>query len=163
SCGASQCRRPRSVSCSPPPAGATCPAPRSGRGAPGTRRTWWRATRSTSACWSPSAGTARTRRCGPPGPSPTPGWTWRRPSPAGLADEVDKIAAQLGLRPAVAFVTGDDLLGRMADLRAAGLSLANTDTGQRLADAGVEPVTANAYLGGWPITEALAAGSDVVI
>jgi hypothetical protein len=84
-------------------------------------------------------------------------------NPAGLADEVDKVAARLGLRPAVAFVTGDDLLGRMADLQAAGLSLANTDTGQRLADAGVEPVTANAYLGGWPITEALAAGSDVVI
>ena len=84
-------------------------------------------------------------------------------NPAGLADEVDKVAARLGLRAAVAFVTGDDLLGRMADLQAAGLSLANTDTGQRLADAGVEPVTANAYLGGWPITEALAAGSDVVI
>jgi hypothetical protein len=84
-------------------------------------------------------------------------------NPAGLADEVDKVAARLGLRPAVAFVTGDDLLGRMADLQAAGLSLTNTDTGQQLADAGVEPVTANAYLGGWPITEALAAGSDVVI
>ena len=84
-------------------------------------------------------------------------------NPGGLADEVDKVAARLGLRPAVAFVTGDDLLGRMADLQAAGLSLANTDTGQRLADVGVEPVTANAYLGGWPITEALAAGSDVVI
>src|SRR5207248_2271412 len=32
-----------------------------------------------------SSVTARTRRCGPPGPSPTPGWTWRRPSPAGPA------------------------------------------------------------------------------
>src|SRR5438093_11546858 len=35
-------------------------------------------------------------------------------NPARLADEVDKVAARLGLRPAVAFVTGDDLLGRMA-------------------------------------------------
>ena len=84
-------------------------------------------------------------------------------NPAGLADEVGKVAARLGLRPAVAYLTGDDLLGRMGDLRTAGLSLANTDTGQRLADAGVEPVTANAYLGGWPITEALAAGADVVV
>src|SRR5262249_62371800 len=83
--------------------------------------------------------------------------------PAGLAEEVGKVGARLGLRPAVAYVAGDDLLGRMRDLQAAGLSLANTDTGQRLADAGVEPVTANAYLGGWPITAALAARAGGVI
>jgi acyclic terpene utilization AtuA family protein len=84
-------------------------------------------------------------------------------NPAGLADEVGRVATALGLRPAVAYITGDDLLGRLADLQAAGLGLASTDTGQPLADAGVAPVTANAYLGGWPITEALAAGADVVI
>ena len=84
-------------------------------------------------------------------------------NPAGLAAEVDKLAVRLGLRPAVAYVTGDDLLGRLDGLLAGGVGLANLDTGQQLADAGAEPVTANAYLGGWPITEALAAGADVVI
>ncbi len=84
-------------------------------------------------------------------------------NPAGLAAEVDKLAVRLGLRPAVAHVTGDDLLGRLDGLLEGGLDLANLDTGQPLAGAGVEPVTANAYLGGWPITEALAAGADVVI
>jgi hypothetical protein len=84
-------------------------------------------------------------------------------NPAGLAAEVDKLAVRLGLRPAVAYVTGDDLLGQLDSLLADGVSLANLDTGQPLADAGVEPVTANAYLGGWPIAEALAAGADVVV
>ena len=84
-------------------------------------------------------------------------------NPAGLAAEVDKVAVGLGLRPAVAYVTGDDLLGRLDGLLAGGTSLANLDTGQPLADAGVEPVTANAYLGGWPIAEALSAGADVVV
>ncbi|HUZ36931.1 MAG TPA: acyclic terpene utilization AtuA family protein [Streptosporangiaceae bacterium] len=84
-------------------------------------------------------------------------------NPAGLAEAVDKVAAGLGLAPRVAYVTGDDLLGRLPELQAAGLGLANADTGEPLASAGVQPVTANAYLGGWPITEALAAGADVVI
>ena len=84
-------------------------------------------------------------------------------NPAGLAAEVDKVAVVLGLRPAVAYVTGDDLLGQLDGLLTAGTSLANLDTGQPLAEAGVEPVTANAYLGGWPIAAALGAGADVVI
>ena len=84
-------------------------------------------------------------------------------NPAGLAAEVDKLAAGLGLRPAVAYITGDDLVGGLDGLLASGLDLANLDTGQSLAGAGVEPVTANAYLGGWAITEALAAGADLVI
>jgi hypothetical protein len=84
-------------------------------------------------------------------------------NPAGLADEVGKLAARLGLRLKVAHISGDDLLGRLPDLMASGIDLAHLDTGQPLADAGVRPVSANAYLGGWGITEALAAGADVVV
>jgi Acyclic terpene utilisation family protein AtuA len=84
-------------------------------------------------------------------------------NPAGLADEVGKLAAGLGLHPKVAYITGDDLLDRVPDLQASGVDLANMDTGQSLADAGVQPVTANAYLGSWGITRALAAGADIVI
>jgi len=84
-------------------------------------------------------------------------------NPAGLADEVGKLAAGLGLAPKVAYISGDDLLDRLPDLQASGISLAHMDTGQALADAGVQPVSANAYLGGWGIAEALAAGADVVV
>jgi Acyclic terpene utilisation family protein AtuA len=84
-------------------------------------------------------------------------------NPGGLADEVGKVAAGLGLAPKVAYISGDDLLGRLPDLQASGISLAHMDTGQPLADAGVQPVSANAYLGGWGIAEALAAGADVVV
>jgi acyclic terpene utilization AtuA family protein len=84
-------------------------------------------------------------------------------NPAGLAAEVGKLAARLGLAPAVAYVTGDDVLDQLPALLAAGTDLAHLDTGQPLAAAGVTPVTANAYLGSWGITRALAAGADIVI
>jgi hypothetical protein len=84
-------------------------------------------------------------------------------NPAGLAAEVAALAARLGLAPRVAWIEGDDLSGRIDELLAAGHPLAHLDTGQTLAAAGVKPVTANAYLGGWGITAALGAGADVVI
>ena len=84
-------------------------------------------------------------------------------NPAGLASDLSALAARLGLAPRVAWIEGDDLSGRVDGLIAAGHPLVNLDTGQSLADAGVKPVTASAYLGGWGITEALAAGADVVI
>ncbi|MBL7499223.1 DUF1446 domain-containing protein [Frankia sp. CNm7] len=83
--------------------------------------------------------------------------------PAGLAEKVREVAAGLGLRASVAYVTGDDLADRIGALRAGGEPFAHLDTGRGLADAGVEPVTANAYLGGWGIAAALTAGADVVI
>ena len=84
-------------------------------------------------------------------------------NPAGLASDLSALAARLGLAPRVAWIEGDDLSGRIDGLLAAGHPLAHLDTGQPLADAGVKPVTASAYLGGWGITEALAAGADVVV
>ncbi|MFZ5851969.1 MAG: acyclic terpene utilization AtuA family protein [Actinomycetota bacterium] len=83
--------------------------------------------------------------------------------PAGLAREVRRLAGRLGLHPVVAHVEGDDLLARLPDLAGAGLPLAHLDTGMPLAEAGVVPVTAHAYLGAWGITAALAAGADVVV
>ncbi|GAA1899792.1 acyclic terpene utilization AtuA family protein [Streptantibioticus ferralitis] len=84
-------------------------------------------------------------------------------NPAGLAAELGELAALAGLAPKIAYLEGDDLLPRLPQLRAAGERFAHLSTGQPLADAGVEPVTANAYLGAWGITEALRAGADVVI
>jgi len=84
-------------------------------------------------------------------------------SPAGLAARLGEIAAGLGLAPKIAYIEGDDLLGRLGELAEAGHPLAHADTGEPLAKAGVVPVTANAYLGGWGITAALRAGADVVV
>jgi hypothetical protein len=84
-------------------------------------------------------------------------------NPAGLAAELRALAGRLGLDVVVAHVEGDDLLGRLDDLRVAGEPLAHLDSGVPLAAAGVAPVTANAYLGAWGIVAALEAGADVVV
>jgi hypothetical protein len=84
-------------------------------------------------------------------------------NPGGLAREFGALAERLGLHPKIAYVTGDDLLPRLDSLLASGQALAHLDTGQPLAGAGGKPVTANAYLGGWGITEALGAGADIVV
>ncbi len=83
--------------------------------------------------------------------------------PAGCAAAVSELARRAGMTPVVAHVEGDDLLSRVPDLMSVGHRMANTDTGQALAEAGVTPLTAHAYLGGLPIARALAAGADVVV
>lgn len=82
-------------------------------------------------------------------------------SPRGCAAAVAAVAAKLGLDPVIAHVDGDNLVPRLDELRAAGVDLANLDTGEPLGDR--EVLTANAYLGGWGIAEALARGADIVI
>jgi hypothetical protein len=82
--------------------------------------------------------------------------------PARLAEDVRALVAHLGLRLKVAHVEGDDLLPRLADLRARGVPFDHLDTGEPCRD-GLEPVSANAYLGAWGITAALAGGADIVV
>ena len=84
-------------------------------------------------------------------------------NPAGLAEQIGALAERLGLHPKIAYVTGDDLLPRLDELAAAGHELTHLDSGQPLSTAASKPVTANAYLGGWGITAALAAGADIVV
>lgn len=84
-------------------------------------------------------------------------------NPAGLAAKIRELAALGGLKPSVAHVEGDDLLPRLAELQARGHEFAHLATGRPLAGSGVEPVTANAYLGGWGIAAALRSGADVVV
>ena len=84
-------------------------------------------------------------------------------NPGGLADQVRLLADRLGLPVAVAHVEGDDLLPRIGDLTAAGHHLSHLDTGAALGTAEGTVVSANAYLGAWPIVEALSTGADVVV
>ena len=81
--------------------------------------------------------------------------------PAGCADAVQQVADRLGLSPKIAYVKGDDLLPRIPDLRAAGHEMRNLDTGEPFGDR--TPMTANAYLGGWGIADALSRGADIVV
>src|SRR3954469_2508738 len=82
-------------------------------------------------------------------------------NPAGCATAVRELAGRLGLRVNVAHVEGDDLMPRVAELRGPdGRGLANLDTGAGLTG---DPITANAYLGGWGIASALEAGAQVVV
>src|ERR1700722_1588467 len=60
-------------------------------------------------------------------------------NPAGLAAELQALAARLGLHPRIAYITGDDLLPRLDELVAGGEPLAHLDTGQPLAAAAGRP------------------------
>jgi Acyclic terpene utilisation family protein AtuA len=84
-------------------------------------------------------------------------------NPAGLAVRMRELADRLGLQARIAHIEGDDLMPKLTALREAGVSFGHLDTGVTLDAAGIEPVAANAYLGGWGIVGALKAGADVVI
>jgi hypothetical protein len=66
-------------------------------------------------------------------------------NPAGLANDLRALASKLGLSVRIAHVEGDDLVARADEL---GFG---------------EPITANAYLGGWGIAACLDAGADIVV
>jgi hypothetical protein len=84
-------------------------------------------------------------------------------NPQGLAIELKKIGATLGLHPQVAYIEGDDLLPRLVELQDQGEAFTHLDKGITLRDAKAKPITANAYLGGWGIAEALSWGADIVV
>jgi hypothetical protein len=84
---------------------------------------------------------------------------------AGCAAAVRGVALELGLggKLLIGTVTGDDIMDRIDDLLARGIELRNMDTGEPLAAVRDRIQSANAYLGAWPIAEALDRGAQVVI
>ncbi|MEA3470822.1 MAG: acyclic terpene utilization AtuA family protein, partial [Thermodesulfobacteriota bacterium] len=84
-------------------------------------------------------------------------------NPRGLAEELEKIAENLGLHPKIACIEGDDLMERLGDLQEQGEAFTHLDKGISLKEANAQPITANAYLGGWGIAEALRQGADIVV
>jgi hypothetical protein len=66
-------------------------------------------------------------------------------NPAGLAAALKDLASRLGLQARVAWVDGDDVTARAAEL-----GLGN-------------PLAANAYLGAWGIAACIRSGADVVV
>ncbi len=81
--------------------------------------------------------------------------------PDHCASAVAEVADRLGLAPRIAYVNGDDLLGRLDELGASGYGLVDFESGEPLTSSAL--LTANAYLGAFGIVEALDLGADIVI
>lgn len=79
-------------------------------------------------------------------------------NPKAAAQALRNAAAQAGVPIRVAWITGDDLMGRIQELSS--LGLADMSDGSSLVS---DPLSFNAYLGARPIAAALDAGADVVI
>ena len=86
-------------------------------------------------------------------------------NPPACAAAVKALGAAKGAKNGlkIGVVTGDDLLGRLDELMAAGQALNNMDTGAPLSTVRDRVLSANAYIGSEPIVEALEAGANVVI
>lgn len=86
-------------------------------------------------------------------------------NPPACAAAVQAVAEKKGARGAlrIGVVSGDDLLGRLDQLIAAGHPLANMETGEPLSLVRDRVLSANAYIGSEPIVEALGKGANVVI
>jgi hypothetical protein len=80
-------------------------------------------------------------------------------NPIACAREVLRLAP--GLK--VAVVLGDDVLHRLDEFLAKGYPLCDLDTGQPLSTIRDRVLAANAYVGAFPIAEALDTGADIVI
>ena len=63
----------------------------------------------------------------------------------------------------VAAVVGDDILGRLGELNAQGVTLDNMDDGSSFQAVRERVSSANAYFGAWPVVEALASGAQIVV
>ncbi len=82
--------------------------------------------------------------------------------PRGCAEAVAAVAARLGRTPRIAFVNGDDLMARLDPCCADAVTLRSFADGEPMTDT-TRLITANAYLGGWGIAEALRRGADIVV
>ena len=83
----------------------------------------------------------------------------------GCALAVREVARELGMagRLRIGTVTGDDILPRIDELLSRGIELRNMDTNVSLREVHDRIQSANAYLGAWPLVEALNQGANVVI
>jgi Acyclic terpene utilisation family protein AtuA len=84
-------------------------------------------------------------------------------NPGACATALADVARRLGVDVRIATVSGDDLLPRLPHLLTQGHDFHNLDTGELLAPHLDRVRSANAYLGAFPIAQALDEGADVVI
>jgi hypothetical protein len=84
-------------------------------------------------------------------------------NPEGARHAIAKTFRDKGWKARIATVTGDSVLERIDELRAAGEPLAHMDTGAGIAAVRERMLFASAYLGAQPIAQALSQGADIVL
>ena len=84
-------------------------------------------------------------------------------NPKSMAEEVEKILAELGVELKVAYIDGDDIKEDIEAFQNDGEQFVNIDRGIPLSESTNTVVTANTYFGAWGIKEALDQGADIVI
>lgn len=80
-------------------------------------------------------------------------------NPLAAGREAARVARTLGLTLRIAAITGDDV----TDLIRAGPARPLIETDGHVGDVAGRMISANAYLGAWPVADALAGGADLVI
>ncbi len=84
-------------------------------------------------------------------------------NPRAMAEEIEKILAELDVEMKVAWIDGDDIKADLDAFQADGERFTNIDKGTDLGDSSHTVLTANVYFGAWGIKEALDQGADIVI
>ncbi|MDG2449962.1 MAG: DUF1446 domain-containing protein, partial [Saprospiraceae bacterium] len=84
-------------------------------------------------------------------------------NPSGLAEALKTVANTLQLHPKIAFIEGDNLMPNLSELQKEGAVLKHLEKDIKLANSGMMPVSANAYLGCWGIVDALNDGANIVV
>ena len=85
-------------------------------------------------------------------------------NPRGCARAIVAAAQEAGIRGAkVAVVSGDDIFERLDAMRARGVRFDNLDSGAGIETVRERILSANVYLGAFPLVEALQTGANIVI
>jgi hypothetical protein len=85
-------------------------------------------------------------------------------NPLSCREAIFALARRAGVQDlTIGVVLGDDILDRIPELRASGISLSNMETGEDLSGIQHMLVSANVYFGARPIAEALDQGADIVL
>ena len=84
-------------------------------------------------------------------------------NPLGCRGALLEMAQLHGQSLEIAAVVGDDLMARLGELNAAGVTLDNMEDGAPFMKVRDRVSSANAYYGAWPVVEALASGAQIVV
>ena len=84
-------------------------------------------------------------------------------NPRSMAEEIEKMLAELDIEMKVAWIDGDDIKADLGTFQADGEPFTNIDKGTLLSDTDNTVLTANVYFGAWGIKEALDQGADIVV